>query len=195
LQQRSGRLPPPTCCPENAQSWTALSGACWARPVPDDPESDRVVVRIGGTEVLADLKSVIKEQTLEGRLARISELMAESSRLSDQISAELEARAATAKKLQQEADDAAQLAAINREQAEAVRRLLEADISEKLTDSGKAIERNVRRDAIRIGAASFRRGRRVDTPDHAARASPGLTVWVQAGSERSASPDNRFACR
>jgi len=125
------------------------------RPVPDDPESDRVVVRIGGTEVLADLKSVIKEQTLEGRLARISELMAESSRLSDQISAELEARAATAKKLQQEADDAAQLAAINREQAEAVRRLLEADISEKLTDSGKAIERNVRRDAIRIGAASF----------------------------------------
>ena len=85
--------------------------------------------------------------------------MAQSALLSEHINAELTARAATARKLQEEAEQAEALASVNREQAEAVRRLLEAEIAGKLADSGKAIERNVRRDvrrdSIRIGIGSF----------------------------------------
>ncbi len=113
------------------------------------------------SDIAAQLERALGTQTsrlmptLEARLAGLSELMAESSRLTEQVSAELDARAATARKLNEEAKQAEALASVNREQAEAIRRLLEADISEKLADSGKAIQRNVRRDAIRIAAAGF----------------------------------------
>ncbi len=133
------------------------------------------------SDVTAQLKRALGTQTprltptMEDRLARLSELMADSSRLSEQVSAELDARAATARKLHEEAKQAEALASVNREQAEAVRRLLEADISEKLADSCKAIQRNDRRDAIRIAAAGFIAGAGGDASDHTSRASPALT--------------------
>lgn len=48
--------------------------------------------------------------TLEGRLRQLRDLMAESAVLSEQVSAELEARATTARKLQEEAATAEALA-------------------------------------------------------------------------------------
>lgn len=70
-----------------------------------------------------------RELTLEERLAELAELMSRSSTLAEQVSAELEARAATARRLQEEAKQAEELASINREQAEAVRRLMDAELA------------------------------------------------------------------
>jgi hypothetical protein len=134
----------------------------WARrlvgqplPEPVQLHSSELWDRFG--DVVAQVERALTSgpQTLEDRLARLGDLMAEAALLNNQVSAELEARAATAKKLQEDAEQAEAIAAINREQADAVRMLMEADLAGALAVSGKAIERNVRRDAIRIGAASF----------------------------------------
>jgi hypothetical protein len=67
-----------------------------------------------------------------------------------EVSAELEARAVTAKKLQEDAKAAEALAGLHKEQAEAVRRMLDAELA------GTA--RRIRRDAITIGLGSFAAG-------------------------------------
>ncbi len=95
------------------------------------------------------------ELTLEERLAELADLMIRSATLVEQASAELDARAATAQKLQEEAKQAEELASVNREQAEAIRKLVDAELAERLTDNGAAIRKDVRRDAIRIGLGSF----------------------------------------
>jgi hypothetical protein len=70
-----------------------------------------------------------------------------SARLVEQVSAELEARAATAKKLKEEAEAAETLASIHKEQAAAIQRLLDAEL--------EGTARRIRRDSIIIGIASF----------------------------------------
>jgi multidrug efflux pump subunit AcrA (membrane-fusion protein) len=123
---------------------------------PSSVTSSITIRNDAGHEIVVDISlPSAGPQTLEDRLARIRELMAESSRLSNQVSAELEARAATAKKLQEEAEQAEALATVNREQAEAVRRLLEADIAETLADSGKATSGTCVVTQSGIGIASF----------------------------------------
>ena len=87
------------------------------------------------------------QQTLEERLDELSESMKNSARLVEQVSAELDARAATARKLQQEATAAQALAEIHKEQAEAIRRLLDVELEHS--------ERRIRRDSIFIGIGSF----------------------------------------
>lgn len=81
--------------------------------------------------------------------------MGRSSILVEQVSAELEARVATAQKLQEEARQAEELASINREQAEAIRRLMNADLAATLKANDVAIRKDIRKDAIRIGVGSF----------------------------------------
>jgi hypothetical protein len=93
--------------------------------------------------------------TLEERLAELADLMGRSTALSEQVSAELDARAATARQLQEEARQAEELASINREQAKAIRRLMDADLATKLKENSAAIRKDVRKDAIRIGIGSF----------------------------------------
>jgi hypothetical protein len=79
---------------------------------------------------------------LEIRLTELSNSMRSSASLVAQISAELEARAATVKKLQEEAASAETLASINKEQAQAVQRLLGAELqgSERRTHRRSLID-------------------------------------------------------
>ena len=65
----------------------------------------------------------------------------------EQVSAELDARAATAKKLKEEAEASKALAAINKEQAEAIRRLMDTQL--------EGTARSIRQDTIVIGIGSF----------------------------------------
>jgi DNA repair exonuclease SbcCD ATPase subunit len=95
------------------------------------------------------------ELSLEERLAELTDLMSRSSTLVEQVSAELEARAATVERLKDEAKQAEELASLNREQAEAIRRLMDAELAAKLTENSAAIRKDVRKDAIRIGVGSF----------------------------------------
>jgi hypothetical protein len=68
-----------------------------------------------------------REATVEERLLELSESMQKSARLVNQVSSELAARAATARQLKEEAENAEAFAALHQEQTVAVRRLLEAD--------------------------------------------------------------------
>jgi hypothetical protein len=92
-------------------------------------------------------KEVICERTVEERLDELSRSMRASADLVRQISTELEARAMTAKQQQADAEAAEALAGIHREQAEAIRRLIDSE----LTGS----ERRIRRDALIVGISSF----------------------------------------
>lgn len=94
-----------------------------------------------------NLGQVPSQETLDQRLDELSKSMRNSARLVEQVSAELEARAAAARTLEEEAKAAEALAALNKDQADAVRRLLGAE----LAGAGKRI----RRDSIVIGLASF----------------------------------------
>lgn len=87
------------------------------------------------------------QATLEDRLTRLSKSMQQSARLVEQVSAELDARAATARQLQKEADDAQALAALHKEQSDAVRRMIDAELA--------TATRRIRSDSIKIGIASF----------------------------------------
>jgi hypothetical protein len=92
--------------------------------------------------------------------------MVQSRILVEQVSAELDARAATARQLQEEVKEAEALAAIHREQADAIRRLMDAELdanrkamaaelTAKLAENSAAVRKDVRKDAIRIGIGSF----------------------------------------
>jgi hypothetical protein len=109
-------------------------------------------------------------ETLEQRLGRLSKLMADSAVLTEEVSAELEARAAAAEQLQKQADDAVALAAVKKEEADAIRRMvdagiaarlaenreaIEAEISARLREQGELIRKGVKKDSIRIGVLSF----------------------------------------
>jgi hypothetical protein len=111
-------------------AWTAISQA-----------------RFRTKEVARSTKEVVCEGTVEERLDELSKSMRESAQIVAQISAELEARAITAKQLQEDAKAAEALAGIHKEQAEAIRRLMDAE----LTGS----ELRIRRDTVIVGIASF----------------------------------------
>jgi hypothetical protein len=72
--------------------------------------------------------------------------MRDSAKLVEQISAELDARATTVKKIQQDTKDAEALAAIYKDQAAAIHRLMDAEL--------EGTARRIRRDSVVIGAAS-----------------------------------------
>ena len=93
-------------------------------------------------------------------------MMVQSRILVEQVSAELDARAATARQLQEEVKEAEALAAIPSEQADTIRRLMDAELdanrkamaaelTAKLAENSAAVRKDVRKDAIRIGIGSF----------------------------------------
>jgi len=100
-------------------------------------------LRLGRRRVPEDTPS----KTLEDRLDELSKSMQNSARLVEQVSAELEARTAAVKKLQEDAKAAETLAGLHKEQAEAVRRMIDTELE------GSA--RRIRRDAIIIGVGLF----------------------------------------
>jgi uncharacterized membrane protein YfcA len=85
--------------------------------------------------------------TLEDKLTSLSKSMRQSAKLVEEVSAELDAREATARRLQQEAQDAEALAALHRDQTEAVRRLLDTELVGQ--------RKGIRKDAIIVGIFSF----------------------------------------
>lgn len=98
-------------------------------------------------QIAAKVEGGASQVTLEDRLSQLSKSMQQSARLVEQVSAELDARAATARQLQKEAEDAEALAALHREQADAVRRMIDAELA--------TATRRIRSDSIKIGIASF----------------------------------------
>lgn len=92
----------------------------------------------------------LAEAELGTRLAQLAVSMRTSAKLVEQISAELDARAATAERLKSEAETAEAIARLHAAETEAVRRMLDAQME------GQA--RRIRRDAIRIGIAGFMAG-------------------------------------
>ena len=103
----------------------------------------RRISRSPGTEIGA----IEPQETLEDRLKKLSGSMRESARLVAEVSAELEAREVTARRLKEEAETAEALASLHKEQADAVRKMLDVELS------GQA--RGIRADAIKIAIASF----------------------------------------
>jgi len=99
------------------------------------------------TRATSQARDVPTQKTLEDRLDELSKSMRQSARLVEQVSAELDARAATARRLNEEAETAKALAELHREQADAVRRMLDVEL--------KTQARGIRRDSIIIGCASF----------------------------------------
>jgi hypothetical protein len=93
----------------------------------------------------------VTQVSLEHKIQRLLGSMQESAKLVEQVSAELGARALTAKQLQEEAEQAKALAAINKEQAEAVQRLVRAGMEQELTRT----RRDIFRDSVRLAAMSF----------------------------------------
>lgn len=118
----------------------AASFAAWAA-VPSAHES---------TDDKQEVTSVT-QVTLEQKIQRLSDSMQESAKLVEQVSAELDARALTAQQLQEEAEQAKALAAINKQQAEAVQRLVRAGMEQELTET----RQDIRRDSVRVAILSF----------------------------------------
>lgn len=106
-----------------------------------------IVAWRGATRATSRAKNVPSQKTLEDRLDELSKSMRQSARLVEEVSAELEARAATARRLNEEAETAKALAELHREQADAVRRMLDVELT--------TTARGIRRDSIVIGLASF----------------------------------------
>lgn len=96
---------------------------------------------------IAQLGQRTSQAALEERLENLSKSMRESARLVEQVEAELAARAATAQRLQEDAKTAEALAALHRNQAEAVRRMMDAELA--------TTAKGIRSDSIKIGIASF----------------------------------------
>lgn len=88
----------------------------------------------------------VPRETLEQQLGQLADSMRASARLVQQVSAELDARAATAKRLKEEVQTAEAAASLHKEQAEAISRMLEAQLSGQ--------RRGTRMDTILITIAS-----------------------------------------
>jgi fatty acid/phospholipid biosynthesis enzyme len=86
-------------------------------------------------------------RSLDGRIERLSRSMSVSAQLAGEVSAELAHRATAARKLEEKAKSAEALAAMNEEQAEAVRRLVDASMA--------TAGNRIRSDSVKIGVASF----------------------------------------
>jgi hypothetical protein len=92
----------------------------------------------------------VAQVSLEERLDELSKSMRQSARLVEQVSAELDARAATARQLEEQAATAEALAALHKEQADAVRRVIDSVLA--------AQAKGIRRDTIWISAVAFLAG-------------------------------------
>jgi len=125
----------------SAAGWAAVAGAV----------AGVAGVVVSAIQILRPSKETIEgaksQETLEDRLERLSGSMRESARLVAEVSAELEARETTARRLKEEAETAEALASLHKDQAEAVRKMLDVELS------GQA--RRIRGDAIKIAGASF----------------------------------------
>jgi hypothetical protein len=87
------------------------------------------------------------DRTLDERLDRLARSIRDSARLAEEVSAEVDVRAAAVRELEEKAREAEALAALNKEQADAVRRLVDASMV--------TAEKHIRSDSIKIGIASF----------------------------------------
>lgn len=74
-------------------------------------------------------ESALPEPTLEERIQSLSGVMAESATLLEQITADIELRAAFAKEKKEEADLAIAAASMNHEQLEALQRVVRTEVS------------------------------------------------------------------
>jgi hypothetical protein len=92
----------------------------------------------------------VAQRSLEQRLDDLAASMRESAQIVQQVSAELEARAVTAKRLREEGEAAKALSRLHKEESEAVSRMLQAQL--------ETATREIRRDSIRIGIVSFAGG-------------------------------------
>lgn len=107
-----------------------------------------IVLSVGAT--WASAPHVVEDtaqKDLEQRLDELSDSMRASAQIVHQISAELDARAATAKRLKEEAETAEAISRLHKEESEAVRRMLDAQL--------ETVARKIHSDSIRIGIASF----------------------------------------
>jgi hypothetical protein len=96
-------------------------------------------------------QSSVAQVTLEQRLQSLSVSMQESARLVEQVSAELDARAIAARRLQEEADYAQALVTMHKEQTEAIERLVRSGMESELA----ATRRDIFRDSLRLAIPSF----------------------------------------
>ena len=85
--------------------------------------------------------------SLDERLDRMAKSIRNSAGLVEEMSAELEVRATAARELEEKAKEAEALAALNKDQADAVQRLVDASVG--------SARKGIRRDSIVIGIASF----------------------------------------
>ena len=95
----------------------------------------------------AGAAEAVAQKTLEQRLDDLAASMRNSAQIVQQVSTELEARAATAKRLKEEAETAEAISRLHKEESEAVRRMLDAQL--------ETATRKIRSDSLRIGVASF----------------------------------------
>ena len=86
------------------------------------------------------------QNSLEEKIQMLLQSMQESAKLVEQVSAELDARAVTARQLQEEAKQAKAEAELNKEQAETVRRLVRSQMS----SISSAESRKNFRDSVRL---------------------------------------------
>jgi hypothetical protein len=94
-----------------------------------------------------DAENRVVQTTLEYQLDELAESMRKSAGLVEQVESELEARAATARLLQENVEDARAFLALHPDAADAIRRMLDAQLATQA--------KGIRRDAIVIGVASF----------------------------------------
>ena len=92
--------------------------------------------------------------SLEQKIEHLLESMRQSATLVEQVSAELDARALTVKRLQEDAKSAQALAELNKEQAEAVQRIIQSGMGTEL----KATRKDIFRDSVRLAIISFLAG-------------------------------------
>ena len=105
------------------------------------------VAAAASRRVRTETSEATPAKTLEERLDELAEAIRRSARLVEEVSSELDVRAATAKRLAEEAETAKALSELHKEQTDAVRRMLDAEL--------EGATRRIRRDAITIGIASF----------------------------------------
>jgi uncharacterized membrane-anchored protein YhcB (DUF1043 family) len=106
-----------------------------------------LVVARRSRKTVSDVEGDASQTTLEERLDELSKSMRQSARLVEQVSAELDARAASARQLQEDAKTAEALAALHKDQADAIRRTIDAELA--------STAKRIRSDSIKIGIASF----------------------------------------
>jgi hypothetical protein len=128
----------------------------------NDPVEVNKIVEVVAAEIIGKPQEANPEEPLEGRIDRLSRSFQESARLIEQVSAELEARSLTARRLKEEAENAEALARLHKDEADAVRRVMRAEMhsemTAELTKGLEGVNRRNFRDGVKISVASFLAG-------------------------------------